>query len=117
MPNSAQQLAAINARFAELIPSLRKPAEERTGVFASHFDELTALLRQARGLTASGRLLSGSDEDARDVLTEYRRQLIALRDTIGRVEPILNARRAELHRQLEHLRRASCWASSVREVR
>ena len=115
--SSAQQLAAINARFAELIPFLCNPAEDRTADFASYFDEVIALLRQARGLTASGRLFSGNDKDTREILREYRRQLIALCDTIERIEPILAARRAELHRELEHLRRASRWASSVREAR
>ena len=116
MSNSAQQLAAINARFAELIRLICNPPEDITADFASHFDEVTALLRQSRGLIASGRLFSGDDTDARETLREYRRQLIALRDTIGRIEPTLTARRAELHRELEHLRRASCWACCVREA-
>lgn len=116
MSNSAQQLAAINARFAELIPFLCNPPEELTADFASDFDEVTALLRQARGLTASGRLFSGNDNDAREILREYRRQLIALRGTIERIEPLLTARRSELHRELEHLRRARRWACSLREA-
>lgn len=117
MPSSAQQLANINARFAERIPSLCCSSTEDISDMPPRFDEVTALLRHARALTGSGRVLSGKEEGAREILAEYRRHLIAIRDAIGRMEPLLTARRAELHRQLEHIRHASCWASSVREVR
>ena len=117
MPSSAQQLANINARFAECIPNLRCSSTEDISDLALHFDEVTALLRQARSLTASGRVLSGNEEGTGEILADYRRHLMAIRDAIGRMEPLLTARRAELHRQLEHIRHASRWANSVREVR
>lgn len=117
MPNSTQQLAHINARFAELIPSLCCSPTENISDLTPRFDEVTMILRQARALTASGRVLSGKEEGARDILADYRRHLIAIRDAIGHMEPLLTARRAELHRQIEHLRLASHWAGSVREAR
>jgi len=117
MPTSVQQLANINARLAELTPSLCCSSTEDVSDLPARFDEVTGLLRQARALTGSSRVLSGNDEGTREILAEYRRHLVAVRDAIGRMEPLLTARRAELHRQLEHIRHASCWASSVREVR
>jgi len=117
MLNAAQQLAAINARFAQLIPLLCCSPQETIADLVSRFDEVREVLRQARALTASGHVFSGKDKETREILADYRRQLIAIRDAMGRIEPLLTARRAELHRQLEHMRNARCWAGCVREAR
>jgi septation ring formation regulator EzrA len=114
MPDSLQQLAAINLRFAELTPGLAAATPEDCGTIAEAFDKITQLLEQARRLTAS----ENADRDqAREVLAEYRHQLIAVRHAIARLEPLLTERRAQLRQEMEHVRNAGAWASSVREVR
>ena len=112
MQDSLQQLAAINARLTELTADLPAATPEDCATIAPAFEEITRLLGQARGLSASANL----DRDhAREVLAEYRRNLIAVRHAIGRLEPLLTNRRAQLREELEHIRNAGAWASSVRE--
>lgn len=116
MSDSARQLAAINARFSEIIPLVSGAGPEDSANLLCHFDEIRALLQQARSLTSSGRL-SDADGHTREILADYRHHLVTVRNAIGRLEPLLTARRAELHRQLEHIRSTAAWANSVREVR
>ncbi len=117
MSDSTQQLATINARFAELIPLLATAGCGESAALVPQFEEIRTLLQQARNLTSSGRLAAAPDERTREVLADYRHHLISVRNAIGRLEPMLTARRAELHRELEHIRGTSAWANSVREVR
>ena len=81
---------------------------------APAFEEITRLLTQARSLTRSANV---DGDNAREVLAEYRHHLIAVRHAIGRLEPLLTHRRAQLREELEHIRNAGAWASSVRELR
>ena len=111
MPDSLEQLAAINARLAEHIPLLTAGPNDCSTIAAS-FEEVTRLLAQARALTASAHF---DREKAREVLAEYRQRLIALRNALGRLEPLLTERRAQLRKELDHIRNTSAWASSVRE--
>ncbi len=117
MSDSTQQLATINARLAELIPLISAAGPDQSAALGSQFEEIRTLLQQARKLTSSGRLAGAADERTREVLADYRHHLIAVRNAIGSLEPLLTARRAELHRELEHIRGTSAWANSVREVR
>ncbi|HZU44753.1 MAG TPA: hypothetical protein VE994_18890 [Terriglobales bacterium] len=110
MPDSLEQLAMINARLAEHIPLLTAGPDCST--IAASFEEVTRLLAQARALTASAHF---DREKAREVLAEYRQRLIALRNALGRLEPLLTERRAQLRKELDHIRNTSAWASSVRE--
>ncbi len=116
MSDSARQLALINTRFAELVRFIAAAGPEQSAGLVSQFEEIRTLLQQARRLTASRRLIA-ADEHTRETLADYRHQLIAVRDAIARLEPLLSARRTELHRELEHIRGTAAWASSVREVR
>ena len=117
MSDSARQLALINARFAELMPLLSGSPEEPISELPPRFDEVRTLLQQARTLTSSGRLLPPANDHTREILADYRRHLISIRNAMGRMEPLLTARRAELHRQLDHIRHATFWAASVRTAR
>ena len=117
MPDSTRQLALINARFTELIPLLSGSPEEQISELPPRFDEVRTLLQQARTLTSSGRLLPPQNDRTREILADYRRHLISIRNAISRIEPLLTARRAELHRQLEHIRHATSWAASIRNAR
>lgn len=114
MPGSADQLASINVRLSCLLPKLAAAS----GIeLAGHFEEITALLQQARNVVSTERLNTSKDSRAREILAEYRHHLILLRDAIARLEPLLTAHRAQLRRELDHIRHAGSWASSVREVR
>jgi septation ring formation regulator EzrA len=112
MPDSLQQLTAINTRFAELIPLISAASGEECAAVAPMFEEIRSLLESARKLTSSAHL---DPTKAREVLANYRHHLIAVRHAMGRLEPLLTERRAQLRQELEHIRNTSAWASSVRE--
>ena len=112
MPDSLQQLTAINARFAELIPLISAASGEQCASVAPVFEEIRSLLESARKLTSSGHL---DATKAREILADYRHHLIAVRHAMGRLEPLLTERRALLREELEHIRNAAAWATSVRD--
>lgn len=107
-----EQLAAINARLAELTAVLAHATREDCANIAPAFEEITKLLGQARALTTSEKM---DRDQAREILADYRRHLITVQHAIGRLAPLLTERRAQIREELEHIRNAGAWASSVRE--
>ena len=112
MPDRLQQFAAINARLAELAAVLAHATPEDCATIAPTFEQVTQLLGQARALTTSAEL---DRNQARESLAAYRCNLIAVQHAIGRLAPLLTERRAQIREELEHIRNAAAWASSVRE--
>jgi len=112
MPDSLQQLTAINARFAELIPLISATSGEECSPVAPVFEEIRSLLESARKLTSSGHL---DATKAREILADYCHHLIAVRHAMNHLEPLLTERRTQLRQELEHIRHTSAWASSVRQ--
>ncbi len=112
MPDCLQQLAPINARLAALAAILAHATPEDCGTIAPAFKEITQLLGQARELTT---LAVMDCDQARDSLADYRRNLIAVQHAIGRLAPLLTERRTQIREELEHIRNAGAWASSMRE--
>ena len=112
MPDRLQQLAAINARLAELTAVLAHATPEDCAMIAPAFEEITQLLEQARALNTPAEM---DRDQAREILADYRRHLITVQHAIGRLAPLLTERRSQIRVELEHLRNAGAWASSVRE--